>query len=75
VIVAASLNKGKETLNHDKEDDTQREDVSFCAGVDSALFDFGSHVSLRAPVRSEAFDVLVLSKAKVSDFDVEILIK
>ncbi len=74
VFLLASLLEGEDSLDNDKEDDSNAEHVNVGSFVLLALFDLRGHVGHGAAVGLESVDVFVTGKSEVCEFQVKIVV-
>jgi len=74
VFFSAGLLEGEDALDDDEQNDAEGEEVDLLTIVGLAFLDLGGHVGECAAVALEAVDVLVASEAKVSEFEVHLLV-
>ena len=74
VLVGASLLEREDSLHDDEEDDSEREQVDLGAVVGFSFLNLRGHVGKGTSVALEVVDVLVASKAEVSDFQVQVVV-
>jgi hypothetical protein len=74
VFFGAGLLEGEDALDDDEQNDAKWEEVDLLTIVGLAFLDLGSHVGEGATVALEAVDVFEASKAKVSEFEVHLLV-
>ena len=74
VLLLARLLEGEDTLDDDKEDDSEGEQVNLSALVALAFLYLGRHVSHRAAVRFQRIDRLVTSETEVRYLQIELVV-
>ena len=74
VFLPAGLFKWEDALHDNKEDDTQGEQVNLSPLVGFALLDLRRHICHRASIRFQCVNALVTGEAKVSHFEIELLV-
>lgn len=74
VFFLASLLEWEDALHDNEQNDSDAEHVNILALVRFAFLDLWGHVGHGAAVRAELVDVLVTGEAKVSKFQVEIVV-